>query len=169
MPGLLYILLLSRSHYLGSNKENFPPTYPCDTLKVTWVKRYLNNNAGLWKLFFDYYLSPFSKTFLFECNFRQSDITDVSNTFIRQICNAWGMLQFSNPAETYGDQIHWNNNFIKIDGCITYDKKLHMAGVIYVRDLFKENYVKYVIIMALKITHSQGIMVSCLLFYENGS
>ncbi|KAJ8023150.1 hypothetical protein HOLleu_38251 [Holothuria leucospilota] len=108
-------------------------------LKVTWVKRYFNNNAGLWKLFFDYYLSPFGKTFLFECNFRQIDIIDVSNIFIRQICNAWGKLQFSNPAETYGDQVLWNNNFIKIDGCITYDKKLHMAGVIYVRDLFKDN------------------------------
>lgn len=93
----------------------------------------------MWKLFFDYYLSPYGKTLLFECNFRQSDIISISYCFIQQICNAWSLLHFNDTVENYETQILWNNSFIKIDGCVTYDKRLHMAGVIYVRDLFNEN------------------------------
>lgn len=108
-------------------------------LKISWVKRYLGSDNGIWKIFFDYYLTFFGKSFIFQCNFASKDIKSVNNMFIRQVCLAWSCLNFHTPVSNYGNQVLWNNHFIKVDGKIVYNDKLHKAGVLYVKDLFDEN------------------------------
>lgn len=52
-------------------------------LKITWVNRYRNEGNGIWKIFFDYYLDEFGGQFLFDCNFRSTDMDYIGNTFIK--------------------------------------------------------------------------------------
>lgn len=121
-----------------------------NALKTSWIKRYYDPTAiGFWKIFFDYHLTPFGKQFLFRCNFKGTDIAHIRNTFIKQICTAWGVANFTIPTSNFGDQIIWNNSLIRIDNTTIYDRRFHLAGVTYVKDLLNEegsffNYVQFI-------------------------
>lgn len=109
-------------------------------LKITWIKRYCDKtNRGLWEAFFDLHLEKYGGSFLFNCNFRANNICSISNEFIHNICTAWASYNFKEPKENFGAQVLWNNAFIEINGAILYDKKLHHAGVNFVRDLFTKD------------------------------
>lgn len=109
-------------------------------LKTSWIKRFIDNSkTGYWKIFFNAHLAPFGKEFLFQCNFRPSDVTKIDNVFIREVCEAWSMASFVTPCSNYGNQIIWNNHLVKINNSIFYFSKLHEAGLLYVKDLFRDN------------------------------
>lgn len=108
-------------------------------LKITWVKRYRDDCNGIWKLFFDHYLGNYGGKFLFDCNFTSGDLSCIKNIFIRNVCNAWGAMNFHCPQDNFGTQILWNNSHIKVNKAIIFYEKLFEAGVIYVRDVFRNN------------------------------
>ena len=107
------------------------------SLKCTWVRRYTDGTNAAWKLFFDFYLSPYGKSFLFNCNFNTSDIL-VKNSFIKDICTAWSSYAFKTPANNFQQEIIWNNSFIKIDKKVIFYKFMYQKGVMYINDLFDE-------------------------------
>ena len=46
---------------------------------------------------------------------------------------------FTTPNCNFGDQIIWNNSFIKVDNTTIYYQRFHRAGITHVNDLFNEN------------------------------
>ena len=106
-------------------------------LKCSWVKRYTDNNDALWKIFFDHYLKPYGKDFLFHCNFSYHDVS-ITNDFINDVCKAWSYYAFKNPRNDFKNQIIWNNSFIKVDKRIVFFKKMYENGIVFVKDLYDE-------------------------------
>ena len=83
-------------------------------LKCAWVKRYLNDQPGDWKLFFDYHLHKFGKNFLFRCNISPSDFTGMDDIFIKHVCLAWASFSYKIPNNEFQNQLIWNNSCIRI-------------------------------------------------------
>lgn len=110
-----------------------------NSLKCTWIRRYTNDINGTWKMFFDIYLKPFGKQFIFHCNCAKNDVNSIRNSFIRQIVYAWCDISFSTPTENFGNQVIWNNSHIRIDNKIVMNHILMDRNVIYVSDLFDEH------------------------------
>ena len=77
------------------------------SLKISWIKRYLNENNGVWKIFFDYYLSDVETEFYFKCNCSKEDIPNINNLFIIDVCKAWSTLNFMTPTSKFESEIIW--------------------------------------------------------------
>ncbi|KAJ8021935.1 LINE-1 retrotransposable element ORF2 protein [Holothuria leucospilota] len=89
-------------------------------LKIIWVKRYRDEDDRIWKLFFDYYLRRYRGQFLFDCNFSSQDVIGIKNVFIRNVCCAWGTMNFHHPHDNFDSQILWNNSYININKTIVF-------------------------------------------------
>lgn len=57
------------------------------SLKCKWVKLYLDESLGGWKVFFDTALEHYGGKFLFDCNYKNIDV-NISNEFIYEVCSA---------------------------------------------------------------------------------
>lgn len=110
-----------------------------NSLKCTWVRHYCNETDSIWKQLFDFYLKPFGKQFIFQCNFAKNDVKSINNSFIREIVETWRAIVFTKPNDNFGSQIIWNNSHVRINGNIVMYKQLFENNVIYVRDLFNQN------------------------------
>lgn len=109
------------------------------SLKTSWVKMYLDDNHRPWKDLFDYCLKAHGCRFLFNCNFQNTDVNDISNVFVKEVCQAWAHYNYNIPVGNYGNQIILNNSFIKIDKQIIYNERLFRAGAYYVSNFFNED------------------------------
>lgn len=103
-------------------------------LKCTWVKRYGERSDAHWVKFFDYHLKMYGGIFLFNCNFKQSDV-NTGNDFINDICHAWAVCNFKIPSCDFDQQILWNNSNIKVNNKIVLYKQWYDNGVTYVKDI----------------------------------
>ena len=92
------------------------------SLKCKWVKLYLDESLGGWKVFFDMALEHYGGKFLFDCNYKNTDV-NISNEFIYEVCSAWSLFNFR-PPNHYGSQYVVNNSSIKIDKSIVNSKVL---------------------------------------------
>ena len=92
------------------------------SLKCKWVKLYLDESLGGWKVFFDMALEHYGGKFLFDCNYKNIDV-NISNEFIYEVCSAWSLFNFR-PPNHYGSQYVVNNSSIKIDKSIVNSKVL---------------------------------------------
>ena len=117
----------------------------CQALKVSWVKRLLDEEGtGVkkWKLFANFFLNKCGGNLIFKGNFRAQDCTSLtSNIFWVDVLKAWSHYKYYNPVR-YKDmtsQFLWNNSFIKIADRIVFYKRWSNAGINYVRDLLKNN------------------------------
>lgn len=107
------------------------------SLKCKWVKLYLDESLGGWKVFFDTALEHYGGKFLFDCNYKNIDV-NISNEFIYEVCSAWSLFNFR-PPNHYGSQYVVNNSFIKIDKSIVNSKVLMVKHAYVVKDFFDEN------------------------------
>ena len=107
------------------------------SLKCTWVKRYLDEGEGFWKLFFNFYLQSYGQNLLFQCNYKIEDVS-IENAFIRDVSHAWSQYSFKIP-ENFGEEIIWNNTSIKIDNQIIVYNFMWQKGVKCIKDLFDHN------------------------------
>ena len=109
------------------------------SLKCKWVKLYLNESSGSWKILFDQALRGYGGRFIFECNFSKDDVK-VSNIFIQEVINAWADYNFRPPdSNVFSNQSILNNSFIKIDNNIIYSTTLRLKNVHFIRDFFDDN------------------------------
>ena len=106
------------------------------SLKCTWVKRYIDDKTSDWKYFFDYYLKPFGMQFLFKCNFSTNTVTTIKNSFCKQVCEAWATFNSYSPTENFGNEIVFNNSYINIGGNCIFYKSLVDNDAIFVRSFF---------------------------------
>ena len=65
-------------------------------------------------------------------------IYNIQNSFVRQIACAWCEMSFSPPPENFGNQLIWNNSYIRIDNSTIMYKYLFDKNVKYVSDLFDQ-------------------------------
>lgn len=64
-------------------------------MKIAWIKRYIDQSSGAWKVLFNYFLREVGKTFLSNWNFRGQDLsTKVINEFLDNCCCAKSNLTF---------------------------------------------------------------------------
>ena len=67
-----------------------------------------------------------------------SDI-NYTNHFLGNVCKAWCSLTFHNPINNFGNQVLWNNSFIRMNGKPVVLNKLVGKCLINVRDLFHKD------------------------------
>lgn len=108
-----------------------------NSLKCTWVKRYITDNTGSWKLFFDYHLKHYGKSLIFQCNYLGQDV-QINNNFIRDVCSAWAIYNYVVCKENFGNEIIWNNSNIKINNNTIFHRQLYVKGVMYLGDLLDD-------------------------------
>ena len=109
------------------------------SLKITWIKRYLSEGNGAWKIFLDYYLRDFGKEFFFKCNVNKHDIPTINNLFVTDICKAWSLLSFKEPTGKFENEIIWNNSHVKVNNNIVFYQFLHFKGIDYVYNFFNND------------------------------
>ena len=108
-----------------------------NSLKCSWIKRYLDNHKCNWKLFFDHFLKPYGKSFLFKCNFSKETVSQVKNTFYRQVCEAWATFNFRNVVNG-GEEIVLNNDMLKINHRSFFHLGLMQQNLIYIKDFITD-------------------------------
>ena len=106
------------------------------SLKTKWVKLYLDDNFRPWKSIFNFALRNYGGPFLFHCNFQKQDVETIPNIFVKQVCEAWSSYAYYTPDKSFGDQIIFNNSFVKINSSIFYIDSLRSADVYLVKHFF---------------------------------
>ena len=110
-----------------------------DSLKSTWIRRYVDNSNGPWKYFFDFSLNVYGKKYFFNCNCSPCDVKTIDNNFVRQVMEAWCRASYYNPRSDFGNQHIWNNSNIRVNDKIVFYPRLFEKNVQYVRDLFDDH------------------------------
>ena len=135
------------------------------SLKAAWAKRLCEAGDSKWCAAFSLATTHLGGTFLFECNFDIHDLNLSSElpSFYKEILSAWQEIHSTDPssADEYGNEIIWNNRFIKIDGKPIFFLSWYQKGVIKIRDLLVDG-------RFLSITEFQdkyGLKVNFLKYY----
>ena len=135
------------------------------SLKAAWAKRLCEAGDSKWCAAFSLATTHLGGTFLFECNFDIHDLNLSSElpSFYKEILSAWQEIQSTDPssADEYGNEIIWNNRFIRIDGKPIFFLSWYQKGVIKIRDLLVDG-------RFLSITEFQdkyGLKVNFLKYY----
>lgn len=108
------------------------------SLKTRWVKMYVDDHYRPWKVLFSYAVRNHGGEFLFSCNFKKEDIL-TSNNFIREVCDAWAVYNFSIPEKDFGLQFVLNNSCVKINNKVVYSDVLHQTRGYKVSDFFSRD------------------------------
>nr|XP_054755365.1 uncharacterized protein LOC129261325 [Lytechinus pictus] len=114
----------------------------CQALKIAWVKRILDKeNEGNWKMLFYINMNKIGGDYILQCNFTGKDLDKRLNNFWKDVLTSWSHYRYFNPVK-YKDifnQSLWNNSYIKIDGKTIFFEQWFEAGILYVKDIIKNN------------------------------
>ena len=114
-------------------------------MKVTWVKRYLDeNNKSKWKMFFKMALKNIGGDNFSKWNLSVNHLSFVEGTdsFWNDVLLAWSYYRYFNPVK-FKDIISqplWFNSHILIDGNPVFVKKWFESNMICVRDILNCDY-----------------------------
>jgi hypothetical protein len=135
------VILSNNSSNLGANLTNFEAM--CDSLKIAWVKRLLDDtNTGYWKHLMYQKLPNIDINILFKCNLFHKHVKNlhIDNNFVKEMLEAWCKYNFKNTEEventSVGREIIWYNSNILINKEPFCNKKLLTKGLMYIQDLF---------------------------------
>jgi len=109
--------------------------------RVLCITKFLETNPAGWKVFLGFYLKKARGKFLFQCNFDFAKLPLALPDFYKECISTWSSLREDNPS-SLSDIVHqvlWNNRFICIDSRSVYSKKLFVAGLIKIGNLYDEN------------------------------
>ena len=112
------------------------------SLKITWIKIYLdNNNKGKWKIFFDKDLKKYGCQSFFSYNLNVRDtLTTIttSDVFLKELLGIWAEVNFEPEImsrEHFLDQQLWHNSVIKIANKTVFLKNWFTKGITRVKQL----------------------------------
>ncbi|KAJ8031257.1 LINE-1 retrotransposable element ORF2 protein [Holothuria leucospilota] len=109
----------------------------CDSLKASWVKRFLLDSEK-W-FFLKKILSDKGGFYFFDCNihYRDKVLTNIQDDFYRGILEAWFLYKFRRPScrSEYLAENSWLNSFITIDHNVVFKKSWSDKGVKTISDL----------------------------------
>ena len=116
-------------------------------LKICWVKRLCSEGDQAWKLIPLRLLSGIGGTLLFQCNYdiKYLNLSVNLPLFYRDVISHWQELNNVVPStkKDVGDQIVWNNRFIKINKASAYFRSWHQAGICKLSTLLDESNTRF--------------------------
>ena len=113
-------------------------------LKITWVKRLLDDSNAYWKILVHNQL-PETGEYLWNCNFCKEDVKyafpNLHNQFWRDVLISWAEYNYFTPTNRTEilNQHIWFNSFIKINNEVLFYKNWFHRGITKVCDLFKKD------------------------------
>ena len=89
------------------------------------------------------YLSELQKyggKLFFECNFSEKavDRIQLNNIFFKEILKAWCSENWKNTICSYGNEILWNNTFVKANDNTLFYTDWCNKGIMYFKDIINE-------------------------------
>ena len=111
------------------------------TQRIMCLKKFIENYHSPWKLILSHHLKNYGDKFLLHCNYDVADLPKSFPKFYRECFEAWATLTEKQPSsrDHVMEQILWNNKHIRIDNKPQFCKKLLMAGISRIKDIFLTN------------------------------
>ena len=94
--------------------------------RVMWVKKLLENNEMKWKLYFNHATQHVGGSFIFSCDYLLGLLNLTLPKFYTDLLEVWiETRNFQQNYEPYkGNEIMFNNKFIRVNGKCIFDRKL---------------------------------------------
>ena len=108
-------------------------------LKVSFIKRLLNNSPGKWKNMANHFYNTRDLEFYFKCN--RNENSRIEHTFYYNVHNHWFELQRFKEIDSLivSNQVIWNNRYITIENKPFIWRNWVECGITYVYDILDEN------------------------------
>ena len=108
-------------------------------LKVSFIKRLLNNSPGKWKNMANHFYNTRDLEFYFKCN--RNENPRIEHKFYYDVHNHWFELQRVKEIDSFivSNQVIWNNRYITIENKPFIWRNWMECGIIYVYDILDEN------------------------------
>ena len=136
------------------------------SLKMNWIKRYVNGTQSPWKIFLNKTLEEFGGELIFNCNLVEQDnrLNEIKNLFHRDLLKKWFLVNpWSEDINNHriNSKIIWNNKNIKVYGKTVCYKDWLEKGICMVGDLFKDG--NLMDVEEFKIKY--GLQTNCLTYF----
>ena len=109
----------------------------CNSLKASWVKRFLCNIDSYF--FLQNILAEKGGLFFFDCNlhYKDSTLLTINNDFYRNVIQAWFLYKFHEPScvSDYMEETIWFNSFINIEQKVVFYKRWFNKGIRKISDI----------------------------------
>ena len=107
-------------------------------LKVSFIKRLLDDNPGKWKKLASHFYNTQDLGFYFKCNHKKPKI---EHQFYTEVHNHWSELQRVEEIDSLlvSKQVTWNNSYIAIENKPFMWRNGTGCGIVYVHDVLDEN------------------------------
>ena len=112
------------------------------SVKFQWIKKLLDENfESTWKKLVKQKLYIFENNLIFKCDLKQEDLEQlgIKSVFWRDILKYYFELKSMDKYKVNKDSVIWFNSSLKINGKILFDKKMFDKGIIYIKNLLKNN------------------------------
>ena len=107
-----------------------------ESLRLTWIIRFLQNEDKPWKTYLEYTLKRMGGYRLFfKCNFNVAKCEALNlSKFYSDLLHTW--KEFRDHYKIQGNEIVWNNEHILVNGKPVFFRNFYEAGIITVEHLF---------------------------------
>ena len=108
-------------------------------LKVSFIKRLLDDNPGQWKKLANHFYNTQDLDFYFKCNHKENP--KIEHQFYTEVHNHWSELQRVKEIDSLlvSNQVIWNNRYIMIENKPYMWRNWAGCGIAYVHDVLDEN------------------------------
>ena len=109
--------------------------------RIICVKKFLEDYSSPWKSILSYQLRDHGDKFLLHCNYNSTDLPKCLPNFYNECFKAWADLLSSEICsyEDVGNQILWNNQYLRIDNKPQFRKDLIEKGIVQIKDIIFPN------------------------------
>ena len=113
------------------------------SLQCYWVVRYASEGEALWKRIWNHHLKSVGNNLFLYCNYDPAAIEcmKIFPLYYKHVLMSWAEISQNTPtsAEEVGNQLIWNNRFIKVDHKPIFYGHFFESGAIRIKDLFYSN------------------------------
>ena len=108
-------------------------------LKVSFIKRLLDDNPGKWKKLANHCCKTQDLDFFFKCNHKEN--SKIEHRFYMEVHNHWSELKRVKEIDSLlvSNQVIWNNRYITIENKPYMWRNLVGCGIVYVHGVLDEN------------------------------
>ena len=115
-------------------------------LKITWIKKYLDNeNQGKWKIFLNRELKNQGNELILISNLSKKDMAkclNISDPFWKEICETWVEINYENKiasTKQFQSQYLWLNSLIRIGNQPVHYKNWVDKGILKIKHIMKNS------------------------------
>ena len=104
------------------------------SLRLSWLKRIVGDNSGVWKSYLEYLLKETGGLVLFNCNYNIKDL-NINSQFYAELLKWWSEFRKDSANDTNWHYFIWNNQEIRINNKPVFYKRYFNNGIRTVGDL----------------------------------